>query len=373
MRKEIISSETEGKSKSVPKHIRLGFWALSLFILILVGLSAYQTLSKLREDRQNQEKFAFDFWNSGEDSVVFNSELTPMKERLIDGILVEQGKENRFPVAVMIENHVDARPQSGLSRASLVYEAPVEGGITRFMAVYADYGMIEKIGPVRSARPYYLDWVKEFDALYLHVGGSSEALEKIVSYEIEDLDQYYLSRFYWRDKARNAPHNVYISGELISRALRDQGLTERIGVFKPWKFGSDTEPRDLSEVPEDLVISFSTPDYEARWKYDPDSNAYLRFQAGKPHLDEEGRRITAKNVVLMYTPIRVIDEEGRRKIKTIGSGKAVLFRAGEFFSGEWRKPTRGTRMRIYVNDEEAVFLPGSTWIEVVSETFDIRY
>ena len=122
---------------------------------------------------------------------------TPKKVRAIDGVLIDESEEDAYPMAVTIENNEKARPQSGLDQANLVIEAPVEGGITRFLAIFADNQEVKSIGPIRSARSYFLDWAQEFDALYSHVGGSPEALKTIKNnYQIYNLNQYFQSKYY---------------------------------------------------------------------------------------------------------------------------------------------------------------------------------
>ncbi|MDO9510072.1 MAG: DUF3048 domain-containing protein, partial [Candidatus Magasanikbacteria bacterium] len=119
-------------------------------------------------------------------------------------------------IAVMIDNHPDAFPLNGVNEAKIVYEAPVEGGMTRFMAIYSSVQKIDKVGPVRSARPDYFDWAKEYGIpLYLHCGGSSEAL-KILKTErgMVDVNEFYSSQYFWRDNSRFAPHNLYVSSLL---------------------------------------------------------------------------------------------------------------------------------------------------------------
>ena len=122
----------------------------------------------------------------------------PKETSVLNGAEVEKTDAERRPIAVMVENHPDSRPQSGLSDASLVYEAITEGGITRFMAVYGP-NVPKKVGPVRSARTYYIDWLQEYSALYAHVGGNLDALKKIKSLNIYDLDQFGIGdKAYWR-------------------------------------------------------------------------------------------------------------------------------------------------------------------------------
>ncbi len=289
-------------------------------------------------------------------------------------MLVREGEENKFPIAAMIENHSDARPQWGLAHAQAVFEASVEGGITRFLAVFTDYDEITKIGPIRSSRPYYLDWVKGFDALYLHVGGSPEALEKIKTLGVKSLDQYFQYQYYWRAKDISAPHNVFTSGNLLALALRDKGYKDKIPSYEPWHFQSDSSAGKSVALSEKLTINFSTDEYQAVWKYNQSEQVYYRYHGDVQHLDGDGTPVAARNIVLLYTSILTIDEEGRRQIKTIGSGEAVLFQEGKRFTGKWQKLSRPDPLKIFLEDgTEAAFVPGTIWFEVVSKTFEISY
>ena len=134
--------------------------------------------------------------------------------RWLDGILVPVNEVNAFPVAVVIDNDVLARPQAGLARASLVYEAPVEGGMTRYLAIFPADIDLEVIGPVRSARPYFVVWAEELRALFVHCGGSPEALARLKADTVYDLNEFYNNAYFWREESdnRSAPHNVLISG-----------------------------------------------------------------------------------------------------------------------------------------------------------------
>jgi len=172
------------------------------FVYILAGIVLVCTISL-------GIWFGYSFFISRSDgsAMVYIPEQTDEEEdcdykRLIDGICVEYEKDvDPKLVAVMVENHVDARPQSGLSKARIVYEAPVEANYSRFMLIYPLGDDIDKIGPVRSARPYYLDWLAEYDnIMYMHVGGSPDALDIISERGLFDLNEFYRGWYYWRSK-----------------------------------------------------------------------------------------------------------------------------------------------------------------------------
>lgn len=278
------------------------------------------------------------------------------------------------PFAVMIENHSDSRPQSGLSAAKLVFEAPVEGGITRFLAVYAASGTVREIGPVRSARPYYLDWAFELSADYVHVGGSPEAFTKIGRLRLHDIDEFaYGASAFWRSSRRYAPHNTYTSVDLLNgvRVEREWAATSTVAA---WRYADPVTPEERSTSTPNLVIDFSAPSYRVEWRYQHGDNAWRRFQAGAPHADADGTPILAANVVVIRTETQVLDAVGRLKLRTIGSGKAWVFRDGRMITGRWKKLAAEDRIHFEtVDGKEISFVPGPTWIEVTTADMPVRF
>jgi len=274
---------------------------------------------------------------------------------------------------VMIDNHVDTWPQAGIDKAFLVIEAPVEAGISRFLAFYSNDQDVDKIGPVRSARPYFLDWNNELDGLYVHVGGSDSALDQISSGGTFDLNQYWLDSYFWRALNRYAPHNVYTSAKLLKRYV---GTKEQAGVapkrlYDTWKF-KDT---DLSGEPEvkNISVTFDVPSYVTQWNFDLESYRYLRSQSGSVHLVEGGTQISSDNIVVIVTDVEILDSIGRRSIRTIGEGKAFLFRDGKQFEGIWKKESESNRLRFYdSNGNEFELNAGVTWIEVISDESELK-
>lgn len=291
-------------------------------------------------------------------------------DRMIDGKLVTAGWENKFPVAVMVENMVSSRPQAGLDRANIVYEALAEGGITRFLAVYASGEEIKKIGPVRSARTYYLDWAKELNAAYVHVGGSPEALRLIPQYDILDLNQFYNSPNFWRAKERAAPHNLYTSSELLARAVVSKEWGPN-GSFEAWNYKNKEQPATTTKT---LTLNFSSYSYQVEYKYDPVKNDYSRFQAGAEHVMEDGATIRVKNVIVQFAKTRLADAENRLAIETIGEGEARIYLDGKEILGTWKKTTRESRTRYYDSTgQEIEFNRGTAWVEVLPTDRSVTY
>jgi len=275
------------------------------------------------------------------------------------------------PVAVMIENHVDARPLSGVSKASLVFEVPVEGGITRLMAVFDSAREVKEIGPVRSARAYYLDWADELDAMYVHVGGSPEALDKLKSLGLRDLNQFFWDEDFWRSGSRAAPHNVYTSTALLRGAMETRKWADAPQVSS-WLFASASSTAVTST--SEIVVPFSTSSYTVRWRFDPLHGLYLRSVANAAASDKDGSRVSATNVGVAFVESAVVDEVGRLKLKTVGQGSAMMFRDGEVSLGTWEKASVGDRLRFYAADgSEFVWRPGATWIEIVPTGTEVTY
>ena len=312
--------------------------------------------------------------------------------------------ETRRPLAIMIENHEEARPQSGLSYADIIYEAIAEGGITRFMAVnycgIAAYNI--GLAPVRSARTYYVDWVSEYDALYNHVGGAgncnddtvdprAKALCQIQKYDIKDMDQFNIpfptcTRNYDRLDHEVATEHTMVcySDKLYELAVkRNWTNVDADGVswdadFKPWKFKDEPKENEKGTTAS-IAFVFSgnfTDQYAVQWKYDAVSNTYKRFNGSQEHTDlETKQQLAAKNVVIQFAKETVgVDEHGHMLYGTNGTGKAMIFQDGKAITGTWKKATRTDRTVFYDDKgKEVEFVRGQIWIEVVALDTQIKY
>lgn len=311
----------------------------------------------------------------------------------LDGTMVSSDDANRHPLGIMVENHVDARPQSGLSQASIVYEAIAEGGITRFLAVYGPKGA-DSVGPVRSARTYYVNWIKELNGYYAHVGGNYDALELIKKISILDLDQFANPSAYWRDKTKNvsSEHTMYASTSKLYGIANDKKYTTE-NTFIPYKFQSTetTTPADttatttpttaqVSEaypVATTMSINFGNASYNVVYTWDATNKQYLRALAGKVHLDATNNtQISPKNVVIQIvkrTPVVTKINENGWSMETTGGGEAVVFQDGIKIDATWKKENENSRTRFFnkTTGAEIQFNPGQTWIEVISP--DLTY
>lgn len=288
--------------------------------------------------------------------------------RYLDGVCVDFADQQASDyIAVMVENHIDARPQAGISQAKIVYEAPVEGNINRFLLLFDTTQTVEKVGPVRSARPYYLDWLAEFgEPMYMHVGGSPEALDRIVAEDVFDMNEFFRGWYYWRSQDRYAPHNAYTSSELWQAAFA-QYADGRVMSTATWAY-EEQAPCEVDCITA-IDVAYRAPYYAAHWQYRTSTNDYLRHQLDRPHVDDDGSQITANTVVIQYVYAQVIDEVGRLRVQTIGEGEATVFVAGKELAGRWEKDSRTKKTRFLTNDgKEIPFVAGKTWITIVPQT-----
>lgn len=298
----------------------------------------------------------------------------------------------RRPAGIMIENHVDARPQSGLSRADIIFEAVAEGGITRFLALYhcQDAG---DITPVRSARTYYLDWLSEYEAVYAHVGGANtpgpaNALGQIRDYKIRDLDQFGLGfPTYWRGTDRFAPHNVHTTTEKLWAAANERGWgAVDSATGEPWdkNFRSLVFKDDLSEESRpasgSATVEFwvGQPAYTVTWKYDQGKNAYIRHHGDQAQIDPLTQEpVAAKTVIVQFQEERTARDGypgGHLLYKTTGQGQALIFIDGKVIKGTWRKKDRTSRT-IYFDEKgaEISFNRGLIFIQTVPTGNKVGY
>lgn len=297
--------------------------------------------------------------------------------RRLDGVVVNEGETDYWPVAVMIENLTTVRPQSGLTDASVVYEALAEGGIVRFMAIFDNGGKAEKIGPVRSARSYYLEWLSEYDALYTFSGAYNQVLAAIDGLDIKNINAMYAgSKYYYRDSGAAAPHNMFTSSDKLALALRDQGLDKKKASYRSWKFVDEAEETDLPAAEQEIKINFSSAGYTVVYKYDRAANTYLRYNPeGAAHTDRNNNlQIAPKNVIVMRVSNKVIDDQGRLEMDVHGEGEAIMFANGEATKGTWKKKDRTSRTIFYGEDgAEYSLVRGQTWIAVVPPDRSVTY
>ncbi len=282
-------------------------------------------------------------------------------------------KLNKRPVTgVMIENSLAARPQSGLRSAGVVVEAIAEGGITRFLALYQE-SQPSYIGPVRSVRPYYLDYLMPFQASIAHVGGAPKALKDIKAFRVRDLDQFANPGAYWRIAERASPHNVYTKMSNLDALNKAKGYTA--SNFKGFLRKQEAPAPKAGRTATKINLAISSFNYGVSYTYNPARNSYLRTMGGSAHNDEKSRKRIAPKVVIAMVLSRGIDSDGQHtKYGTIGSGRAYVFQDGKVVAGVWKKTSRKSALLFLKKDGTSLALnPGQTWITFVDSSSAVSF
>lgn len=285
--------------------------------------------------------------------------------------VANEGETHRSVTAIMLENSEWARPQSGLNDAGVVFEAIAEGGITRFAALYQDTKP-NLIGPVRSIRPYYVDWMAAFDATIVHIGGSVNALKEVRGGSYKDADQFFNAQYFWRAKDRFAPHNVYTSFENMDKLNADKGYVS--STFTGWPRKEDNPPITPNATSIDIDVSYAY--FNVHYDFDKGCNCYERYIAGEKQLDREtGHNAKPKVVIAMKVPTELGIEDGKREqMTTIGTGSAYIFQDGTVTVGTWTKAGKKDQI-VFKNDkgEEVKLNRGQTWITVTAPYKDVSW
>lgn len=256
------------------------------------------------------------------------------------------------PVAVMFNNLKAAQPQLGQSGADILYEVPAEGGITRMLGVFQTLEGVEALGSIRSARPYYIELAMGHDALYVHAGGSPEAYQDIHDWGVDNMDGVNGgsdAEIFWRDKERKKTmdyeHTLVTSGGKIQEYL-DAGhfrTDHKDGYVYTQAFTEDGTPVGGAPA-EHVTLKFST--YKTgTFDYDAASGKYLAGQYGKAYLDgDTGTQVSAVNVLVLETAMKVLDSKGRLSVDLTGSGDGTYFCGGKSVPIRWSKADRNSQL-----------------------------
>jgi hypothetical protein len=270
------------------------------------------------------------------------------------------------PVAVMYSNIEQAMPQSNISKADVVFESLVEGGITRLCCLFENQTDLEKIGPVRSCRTYYLLFAKEFEAIYVHFGYSEYAADYLAQSSFHALDGMYKCSFY-RTEDRVAPHNAYTSWDGIMYSAISSGYdtTYKSDFVKPFTFNED-ETKEVEISNGDVCNAFYPGyPYNKPWfEYNAETKEYLRFQFGGEQIDAEtGEQLSYKNILVKYVEPDYY-ENGTPNYKIDGTGTGLYITNGKAVEVTWKKDseTQGPTKYYYADGTEVVLNQGKTYI-----------
>lgn len=304
----------------------------------------------------------------------------------VSGRQIDKTNPNRPIYAVQIENSPEARPQSGLREADIVNEAIAEGGITRFNAVFHDNSPAN-VGPIRSLRPYYIDWFLPYNAAIVHAGGSPEALADIRNLNIQDMDHGVNASYFRRVSNRYAPHNLYSTGPQLLDLFSKKGYDNGTFTSLPRKLvleESETEetppatqaPAEASLPAANTVnLKISSTLYNVVFAYDKASNTYLRSQGGAPHVDAETGQQLAPSVVIVPVMSKSIHPDRvHTKYGTVGSGKVYVFQDGTVQEGTWTKADRRVQWQLTDSTGKPIALnPGQTWFTMIDSASGVSY
>lgn len=314
----------------------------AILLILLIALSAF-LLTRSKAEEQSQQQV--------EETKYYS---------LLTGEEVSEEVSNRPILAVMIENSYQARPQTGLSSAGIVFESVTEGGITRYLLLFQE-NLPKEVGPVRSVRPPFVNWLTGFDASVAHVGGSAEGLSLIKKLGTKDLDQFRYPEPYYRVNFRSAPHNMYASVQKLVDLQKELGHKKSKASFIERSEDSPVEPSEIKTI----TINYSSDLFAAQFKYDKTTNSYKRLLAGEPHIDAATKKqISVKNLIAIN-----VKGSDSNSIKAIGSGNATIFKDGKKLQATWKMPDTTDRIKLF--DAEGNEIPlnlGNSWFAIVPET-----
>ncbi len=286
------------------------------------------------------------------------------------GLYVDEESINKRPIAVMLDNYYKARPQAGLSSADIVYEILAEGNITRYLAIF-NTDKPELIGPVRSARPYFISKALEYDPLYVHVGGSPQAFADIANLKMADIDALSAGKnIFWRKKHKPIPNNMYTNYDAIVKEGARRNYRD-VGNYETLSF-NDRDEEIVGEPLNSIKFPYSKG-YISEFKYNQNTKLYDRYINNKPLKDEATNlQISAKNVIVQYAAIKVIDNKGRLEIDLVGEGKGTFITNGSKMEITWRKKDSRDLTRFYGDSGNEIKLnPGVTWYQVVPSNMKV--
>ncbi|MDR5703863.1 MAG: DUF3048 domain-containing protein [Armatimonadota bacterium] len=262
-------------------------------------------------------------------------------------------------LAVVVDNSIPARPQSGIGEASIVYELPTEGQITRLLAFYCDSAPAV-VGPVRSLRTYMLEIAHDYHASVAHSGGSTSALRTIRRTKAPVINEFWQPQPFWRDRSRRMPHNLYTSIPKLRQAHRHPTSP----VLPPWKV-EEVEP---TTQPTTIEIPYGRG-YDVRFVYNPETRRYQRFIGGSLAVDSlTGQPIVVGSVIIQYVRWWQVYEGPilTSRLDLVGSGRLMVFTAGRRIEGTWRRSNPGARTKFSDATGDPLRLqPGPVWVCVV--------
>lgn len=344
--------------------------AFLVAVLVIAGLIT--GISFFMKPNQIEDVLGVTDINSGEKS----GELA--EETIIsgDGNVAEEylGPEvfsgDSRSVAVMIDNEKGAWPQAGLNSAYMIYEIIIEGGATRFEALFKEDKLPAKLGPVRSSRHYFLDYAMEHDAIYVHFGWSPLAQSDISKLKINNINGIY-DTFFWREPPKTSYHNAFTSHDNIVKYIARKGYRDEQKQECIIQYNEKDTDLSGDKIANNIQIKYSSM-HNTSYTYDAESKTYLRSMRGEEHKDRfTGERFYAKNILIYKVRDELLpdtEDKGRRELYNIGSGEGYYITNGKCIPMKWKKESRSSKT-IYrdLEGNELKFNDGITWVQIVPE------
>jgi hypothetical protein len=302
------------------------------------------------------------------------SPSSPIDPTIADltGVTTDPALAHRLPLAVLLDDNRIARPQSGFNSASLVYQAPADGGETRYMFVYQE-DESPQIGPVRSARIYFIHWASESRAAIAHYGGDRQSRSYLRVFDGERLTNLDAmdgsGKAFHRIKSRKAPHNGYTSTAALRAMALKHGAPASVPVDMYRHPFVAPGPLASRAATQRIRIPYRTGVIE--YRFDRAGDVYRRFVDGKAQVDPaDGKAVTTRNVVIMFmsfhTDTKIEPGHSRPVVGSIGSGRAVIFREGHRTEGTWSKKYQIAPTRLLdASGTEIPLVIGNTFFQIV--------
>lgn len=297
----------------------------------------------------------------------------------LTGEWIDEELAAKRPVAMMVENTSATLPQYGISRADIIYECPVEGGITRLMAIFQDYSGMDKIGNVRSCRPYYIFFAKEFNAIYMHAGASVQGDEFLNTGIIDHIDGTTGAggASYYRDDSRKAPHNLYTSSEMIDSGIAALGCDTNMDASYTghYLFAEDDSPVELSDGTDAAVVSLYFVNPSPWFEYNEEDGLYYRYEFGEKQVDAmNDEQLAVKNIIIQECNSSMYDETaGTLNIDYMSGGNGKFITNGKCIDITWKRDSENGPTHYYdLSGNEITLNQGKTWVAVTESKYTER-
>lgn len=311
--------------------------------------------------------------NTSEESQINTPETPPPTTYTapLTGLSITE-PSNRRAITVMVNNAPQARPQAGLNEADIMYEVLAEGGLTRLIAIYQSADVVTKIGPVRSIRPYMIELGESYHGVLAHAGGSTDAYAILQRQKKADLDEIYnASKFFWRDKSRKAPHNLYTSLEKLIEGANYRKYDMEDQEIPTYKF-HDEATEVQGDYAKQFDVKFQLKKYVVSYTYDEASKTYKRSINNEPHQDADTKeQLSATNVIVLGADHKTLDDVGRLSINLDLGGDAMLFQHGKVIKGTWIHKADDV-IRFVKDNTEVPLYPGKTHFLIVPNNPDFN-